>query len=255
MYEAMVAIARGRFVDAQALIRRFHELGRRLDDVNVSQTCLLQMTEMLWQLGRAGEIVCAVEENANKHPTLHEWQGALVFINARAGRLAEAREGLRSLAGKPLAGLTYRMNAVIGNAALVEAAWLLGDGESASTLRGIVEPWGERTIVAGYGVLTWGSTARTRGHLAAVLGQDEEAEHWYRQALKWEAKTGNLVWRARTQLAYARMLLAQGKARAADRGAKLLGQVESFARGAGLSALAADVLQARVPRRSRKIAR
>ena len=248
MYEAMTAIATGRFADAEALIQQFHEIGRRLDDVNVTQTSLLQLTEILWQSGRAGSVLSAIEENIRKHPSLHEWQGALAFVTARAGRIEEARERLQALAGKPLPGLSYRMNAVIGVAALSEAAWQLNDEEAAAKLRSVVEPWGERTIVAGYGVLSWGSTARLRGHLAAVLTEWDEAESWYRRALAWEERTENLVWRARTQLAYARLLVQRSRPGDVERARGLLAGAATFAESFGLVALAAEAVASRSQR-------
>lgn len=240
MYDAMFAIAAGRFADAEALIKTYHQIGQRLDDANVSQTSLLQMTEILWQTGRAAAVVGAVEENIEKHPALHEWQGALVFLNARAGRVREARHGLTALAGMPLPGLSYRMNAAIGVCALAEAAWLLEDADAASKLRLVVERWGERIVVAGYGVLCWGSTARGRGHLASVLGETDEAEFWYRRALVLEGRARTQVWRARTQLAYSRLLRSRSAPGDGTRADRLLSQVRRFAGMRGLSALAEE---------------
>jgi DNA-binding winged helix-turn-helix (wHTH) protein len=240
MYEAMTAIATGRFADAQGHISRYHAIGQRLDDVNVSQTCLLQMTEIMWQSGRAAQIVDAVRQNIEANPSLHEWRAALVFLSARAGRRREAVQGLAELSGRPLAGLTHRMNAVIGVAALGEAAWLLSDEEAASKLRPLLEKWGDRIIVAGYGVLSWGSTTRVRGHLAAVLGDFEEAEFWYRRALVLERRTRNLIWRARTQVAYARLLARRGRPRDRARGETQLCQARRFAEACGLGVLASE---------------
>jgi tetratricopeptide (TPR) repeat protein len=240
MYEAMFAIATGRFSDAEALIRAYHSIGQRLDDVNVTQTCLLQMTEILWQTGRAAAVVGPVEENIEKHPALHEWQGALVFLNARAGRLGEARNGLAALAGRDLPGLSYRMNAAIGVSALVEAAWILEDSDAAAKLLRVVERWGERLVVAGYGVLVWGSTARLRGHLASLLGELEEAEAWYRRALSVERRERNCVWRARTQLAYARLLRLRSMRGDRRKASRLVSQAQRFAEMRGLSSLAEE---------------
>lgn len=240
MYQAMTAIGDGRFEDAKALIESYHALGQRLDDANVTQTCLLQTTEVLWQSGCAEAVVETVEANIEINPALHEWQAALVFLKARAGRFEEARVGLRALAGRPLAGISHRMNAVIAVAALGEAAWMLRDTVAAGRLSPVVARWEERIIVAGYGVLLWGSTARTRGHLCAVLGNFEEAEDWYRRALRLEGSAGSLVWRARTQLAYARLLRKWSRPGDCERAAKLAAVASRFAESRGLDALASE---------------
>ena len=244
MYEAMLAITAGRFADAEALVHTYRSIGQHLDDVNVTQTCLLQMTEILWQTGRAAAVVGLVEENIEKHPSLHEWQGALVFLNARAGRVREAREGLDVLAGRQLPGLSYRMNALIGVAALAEAAWLVDHADAAWQLRSRLERWGERVVVAGYGVLSWGAISRGRGHVASLLGEGDEAEFWYRRALSVEGKNRNLVWRARTQIAYARLLRARGKPGDAKRADRLSWCARRFAETRGLPSLAAEAASA-----------
>lgn|GEM_PF-6520771 len=229
MYDAMLAIAGGRFRDARAHMAAYHAIGERLDDVNVTQTYLLQSVEMVWHDGRAESVLDGVAANIDRHPAVHEWQAAFAFLQARAGRLRDAQDGLARLAGTALRGLRERMNATIGVAALSETALLLEDSDAARKLAEVIEEWSGEIIVAGYGVLCWGSLARIRGHLSATLGDVDAAEHWYRRARTAEERAGASLWRARTDLAYARLLLTRSSSRARTRARDLIGGVKKFA--------------------------
>jgi DNA-binding winged helix-turn-helix (wHTH) protein/tetratricopeptide (TPR) repeat protein len=212
MYRAMLAITRGAFEAAKPHMADFVSQGSRFDDANVVQTFLLQSAESAWQTGHAIEIISAVEENVARNPVLKEWQCALAFLLAVVGSRSEARSLCERLIlewGEPHAS---RMNAPIGFAALAEACWLLDDGDLAQRLSGISPEWEARTIVAGYGVLCWGSTARGMAHIAAATGRLDDAATLYREAIDIDERAGAEPWATRTRLAYARTLKRRGRA-------------------------------------------
>jgi DNA-binding winged helix-turn-helix (wHTH) protein len=212
MYRAMLSITRGEFNVAQAHMAEFVAKGSRFEDANVVQTFLLQSAESAWQCGRGREILHAVEENVARNPVLREWQCALAFLLAVIGSQSEAKSLCRQLVLEWREPHLSRMNAPIAFGALTEACWVLDDAELAGSLEEIAPPWEERVIVAGYGVLCWGSSARGMAHLAATQGRLDEAEVLYRLALKSEEMIGAVPWATRTKLALARALERRGGA-------------------------------------------
>ena len=242
MYAAMWEITRGRFAAAEPLMARFFELGRRFEDANVVQTFLLQGAEINWQLGRAASILSAVEENVARNPSLREWECALAFLLAKAGRPNEARRLLERIVGDGLARVSGRMNAAIAVAALAECCWMLGDTTDASAaIDKAIAGWSERMVVAGYGVLCWGSIMRTKGHLASVRADWDEAEECYAMAVLAEANMEATAWLARTETAFARMLQRRGRVRDLDRARSLTGSGRVRAIQLGMVDLVSEV--------------
>jgi len=237
MYRAMLEINRGRFEQARPHMAKFVELGTRVGDANVSQTFLLQSAEIAWQSGCPEPILAAVESNVLENPTLKEWECAQAFLLARAGHQGAARQLAARLIAEIDDEVLARMNVAIALGALAEACWLLDDPELASML----EPWisgiGARVIVAGYGILCWGSSSRGIGHVAATLERWDEAEARYSEALRMEESVGAVPWFARTNAAFGRALERRGRMGDKARGEQMRAYGEALARQLGLSCL------------------
>jgi hypothetical protein len=243
MYQAMWAITCGRFEAAEPLMREFLAVGERFRDANVVQTFLLQSAEIAWQRGEAASIITAVEENVARTPTLREWECALAFLLARAGRATEARQLAWSVVRDGCVGVLDRMNAGIGLAALAECCVLLDDQDLACSLEILAGRLGEPVIVAGYGVLCWGSFSRALGHLAAVSERWEVAVGHYQAAIKMETAIEARIWAARSRLALARLLRRRGRRGDRDAARELSWQVDEAGREMGVTALSQEAIE------------
>jgi DNA-binding winged helix-turn-helix (wHTH) protein len=225
MYAAMWEITHGRFARAEPLMARFVELGSRFDDANVVQTFLLQSAEVAWQRGHASSIVAAVEDNVARNPSLGEWECALAFLLAKAGASADARLVAERIAADGFTRVGGRMNGPIGMAALAECCAILEDATDLATSVALrISSWDNRMIVAGYGVLCWGSLARAKGHLAAVREEWDEAEEHYIAAIEAESRMEATAWLARSRGALARMLRRRGRVKDRRR-ARRIGEI------------------------------
>lgn len=237
MYRAMLEITQGRFDRAKVNMKQFVELGTRFDDANVVQTFLLQSAEIAWQTECPARIIPNVEANVQENPALKEWECALAFLLARAGRLEDARLLASRLIGELEGELLGRMNVAIGLAALAECCWLIDDPDLASAIEPMILELGSRVIVAGYGILCWGSTSRGLGHVAATLRRWDDAEAHYIEALKMEQAIGATPWIARSSAAFSRVLEQRGRRGDVTRAQRLRRQAEALARDLNLSPL------------------
>jgi DNA-binding winged helix-turn-helix (wHTH) protein len=222
MYRATWAITEGDLDAARPLMETFLNSGRRFEDVNASQSFLLQSAEIAWQRGRAAEIIDAVEQNVGRHPFLREWQCALAFLLARGGQPGRARELALDLVRGGLSEMLLRVNGPLGVAALAECAWILRDADLAAHIEAFVEGCRGRVVVAGYGVLCWGSSYRAAGHVAFLLGRMDAAQTAYEAAIAVEKHVGALTWQSRSEMALAEVLAKRGDATEGAASARLV---------------------------------
>jgi class 3 adenylate cyclase len=86
----------------------------------------------------------------------------------------------------------------------------LRDGRRAAILYERLRPYAARQLVVGNTWLCWGSASRPLGMLAATMGNWEEAERHFEDALAFDEKVGNRPYLARSQYEYADMLQERG---------------------------------------------
>jgi tetratricopeptide (TPR) repeat protein len=103
-------------------------------------------------------------------------------------------------------------NWLIAVTLLAEVCGALGDADRAGELLALLAPYGGRNVIVGRAASCNGSASRLLGILATALGQWEEAERWFAEAHEMHVRMGARPWLARTELAWAEMLLARGQA-------------------------------------------
>jgi ATP/maltotriose-dependent transcriptional regulator MalT len=100
---------------------------------------------------------------------------------------------------------------LIATTLLAEVCGGLGDAERAAELYELLAPYAGRNVVVGRAASCNGSASRLLGILAGVLGEWEEAERRFFEAREMHVRMGARPWLARTELAWAEMLLARGE--------------------------------------------
>jgi hypothetical protein len=118
-----------------------------------------------------------------------------------------------------------------------EACGILGDPAWAAPVYRELKPYGERMVVFGYGAGSWGSVSRSLGLLATAMSRWDEAEEHFRMALDRELRCGARPWVAWTLLAYARMLVRQGRVSDRDRAVSLAGGAKEIGSALGMAKL------------------
>ncbi len=222
----------GRFDEAERLAEEALEVGRHGQAENAVSAYWQAMYNIRREQGRLAEVEPSVRNFIELYPALKAWRAALALLLIELGRVDEARAEFEALAGEEM---PRDANWLIGVTLLAEVCGALGDGERAAPLYSLLEPYAGRNVVVGRAATCNGAAARLLGTLAAAMRSWELAEGQFISALAMHERMGARPWVARTQLAYAEMLLARrrrgDKARARDLLADAAGTAEALGMG------------------------
>ena len=196
----------GRFEEAEQLADEALEIGRHGQAENAVNAYWQAMFNIRREQGRLAEVEPSVRRFIDLYPMLKAWRAALALLLVELGRVDEAREEFSALAGEDM---PRDANWLIGVTLLAEVCGALGDGERAEPLYALLEPYAGRNVVVGRAATCNGAASRLLGTLAAAMREWELAEGHFIDALAMHERMGARPWAARTQLAYAEMLLAR----------------------------------------------
>ena len=213
----------GRFADAEALLARSQEIGRRAQtpDVTFIGSLILVQFVLRREQGRLEEVGPELERHAEEYPELVVFQGALAVWQLEAGHPREARRILDALAADGFDRLPHKQEWFFATGLLAEVCAALRDESGAADLYELLKPYA-RCNQLNYVEVCCGSTSRQLGLLAATLSRWQEAEHHFEIAVEMDRRTGARPWLARAQFDYARMLLARAEPGDRERSAQLM---------------------------------
>jgi hypothetical protein len=169
------------------------------------------------------------------YPMLQAWRAALALLLIELGRIDEARTEFETLAADEL---PRDANWLIGVTLLAEVCGALGDGARAEGLYALLEPYAGRNVVVGRAATCNGAASRLLGILAAAMREWECAEGHFISALAMHERMGAKPWVARTQLAYAEMLLTRRQRGDKARARELLADAVLIADALGMGVVA-----------------
>jgi tetratricopeptide (TPR) repeat protein len=222
------ALFAGRFQDAEALIERNREIGRRAQtpDVTFFGVQVLQLFVLRREQGRLEEVKAALERFVDEYPGLVVYRCALAVLHTEAGRQAKARHDFEALATDDFAGLPSRQEWFFGAGLLSEVCAVLGDGRRAAALYELLLPYAGCNQL-NYVEVCAGSTSRYLGLLATRMLRWQDAERHFEAAIEMDRRTGARPWLAHTQADYARMLQARGEPGDRERALRLGAQARA----------------------------
>jgi tetratricopeptide (TPR) repeat protein len=233
----------GRFAEAERLADEALEVGRHGQAENAVNAYAQAMFNIRREQGRLGEVEAAVRRFVELYPALVAWRAALGLLLVELGREDEARAEFEALTC--LEDLPRDANWLIGVTLLAEVAGALGDGTRAEPLYALLEPYAGRNVVVGRAATCNGSASRLLGILAAAMRSWELAEGHFISALAMHERMGAKPWVARTQLAYAQMLLTRRRGGDRGRARDLLADAVRIADTLGMPVVAARARELR----------
>jgi DNA-binding CsgD family transcriptional regulator len=235
--KAMLAIFRGHLDEGERLARRALELGRQAEGQNLIAAFGGQLLVIRWQQGRTEELRGLIEASRRNEPHVPLWTAVLAFIEAEAGRRAEARARFEELAADRFEAASREDTGlvVLVLASLVCAA--LGDGIRAEELYERLLPYDGRNIVVSEGVASVGAAALYLGMLAATARRIDDAERHLRSAIEINERTGGRPWLAHAQFELANVLLTRRRTGDRRAAAELVRTALGIARDAGMRGL------------------
>jgi len=162
-------------------------------------------------------------------------QALLATIYTESGREAEARAPYERLMSCDLADVPYDFAWLPVISLGAAAAASLGDRSRAARLIPMLAPYRNRYVDMGSSWL--GSAAHYLGLLHACVGDIEQAQGCFVDALAAQRALGSRAWTARTKLEYARTLRERGLDTDMARAAELTEEAVDSARSLGLSSV------------------
>ncbi|MEA2196018.1 MAG: hypothetical protein QOJ25_69, partial [Solirubrobacteraceae bacterium] len=159
-------------------------------------------------------------------------QAFLATIFTELGREDEARAAYERLMANELSDVPYDFSSLAVVALAAAAAARLGDRARAAALIETMAPYRHRYVDMGSSWL--GSAAHYLGLAHACVGDLDEAEACFRDALVAQRVLDSRAWIARTKLEYAQVLLARGRGEDLSQAAELTEEALESARSLGL---------------------
>jgi len=201
----------GEFETAERLAGETLAIGQRGHAENALHYYAMAMFNIRREQGRLGEVEDAVARFIEMYPAIPAWRCCQALMHIELGRPDEAREAFETVASAGFDALPRDANWLIAVTLLAEVCGALGDADRAGELHALLAPHGGRNVLVGRAASCNGSASRLLGILASVLGQWDEAERRFAEALAMHVEMGARPWVARTELAWAEMGLARGE--------------------------------------------
>ena len=209
---ALDALVSGRLEEAERRAQRVLEASLRSGYASGASSMATLLMLVRWHRGDLEGALALTAEGLRQRNTITQvLRVARAAFEAEAGRPAEGRAVLEEvLSGEPLP----RNRSFTGvGMMLARICERIGAVDRAPAVYALLEPYADRNATIGLSNLTvLSSVASPLGGLSALLGRYDEAERHLERAVALETRTGSQAWLALTQLRYARMLAARGRA-------------------------------------------
>jgi tetratricopeptide (TPR) repeat protein len=236
----MLSIRSGDLGEAERLAEQCAERGREAGDADHVGWYGAQMVAIRWYQGRIGEFVDVLSGIANS-PTLsaidNGFLAALAVAAASAGDHRMARGAVARLRDGDLGALSQSSSWLVAMNAVVEAAALLGDVDTAAQAYALLLPHARLPIMASLAAVCVGSTHHALGVASLTTGEFDQAIDHFRTALEQNTALGHWPAAAMSRFRLGQALTQCGEVRAGEaelvaaaREAAMLGMVLPAAR-------------------------
>ncbi|HYL51753.1 MAG TPA: AAA family ATPase [Acidimicrobiia bacterium] len=158
----------------------------------------VQMFLIRREQARLGELASVVRMLLQLNPTEAMWRPGLVLLLAEVGMYDEARTLLHQLAADDFADLPRDILFLGSLCFCAETAYLLGELEIAQAIEHQLRPWADSGATLGHVTGYIGAVNRYLGLIAWVLGDVDEADRRFADALEFDRRLGAVPWVART---------------------------------------------------------
>jgi hypothetical protein len=211
LWHAVEALNAGRFEEGAELREQARAEGTRAGDDNAELFAEMLIADEAMLRGRFAELDRTLIEDKIEHsPAGMAWRASYAWELAESGEVEAAREQLAIVTADDYAALPFDANWPSAVAESAEACIFLGDAQPAAAAYEKLLPYADLTTTAGRAVMTYGSTQRLLGGLAAVLGRIDEAIERHEAAIRFNEAAGFTVWAERGRAALGHIRPRQG---------------------------------------------
>jgi tetratricopeptide (TPR) repeat protein len=240
------ALMAGRFSEAEALIEQGRVREVALPAQSVAHHAVRQLLMIRREQGRLPEMETQIGGLVEANPTIPHWRCQLAWLYADSGRPTDAGRLVEHLAADGFADLPRDDYYITNLALLAEVSAAIGEVTWAAALSAQLVPFAGRNVTPGSGAMCYGSASHYLGLLATTLGRWSDAERHFEAALDLNIRLQAPPFVARTQFAYAEMLVRREEPGDRERALKLVGEVLETAEELGMRRLAEQALALKV---------
>ncbi len=205
----------GDLLAAEAQANRALEIGQAREDLTGIHG--VQMFLIRREQARLGELAPVVRMLLKVNPADAMWRPGLVLLLAEVGMDDEARPLLHQLAADNLANIPRDILFLGSLCFCAETAFLLGELEIAQQVRPELEPWTDSGATLGHVTGYIGAVNRYLALIAWVLGDVDEADARFADALAFDRRLEAVPWIGRTLADWAVLRETIGDRDGADR--------------------------------------
>ncbi len=210
VYDALLALAAGRFEDAEHAAEQAHAVGNSSDTLYDAGVYGLQMFAIRREQGRLAEVLPLMRMLSSREDDHGVWRPGLTALYAELGMIEESRRELEALAPGGFASVPRDSLWPACLTFLAEACIACGAVEHAETLMNELDRYAGRNLMVAM-TICFGPADRLRGGLAQLLDQRQEADVLFRSAMALADRSGSPVWRAHVQRDWAVLAAANGE--------------------------------------------
>ena len=172
----MRALLDGDMDKAERLAEEARRAGDRAEQPLAQQYYGIQMVQIRSMQGRAGELLPAVRDLAERFPGIPAWRTAQVTLAARSGDTEFAQRKLDHFAADDFAPLPRDVNWFAGMSLMGEATAMIGDTKQADHVYELLLPYEGLVIVVARAAACNGPVDRVLGLLSQTMGRLDDAE-------------------------------------------------------------------------------
>jgi class 3 adenylate cyclase/DNA-binding SARP family transcriptional activator/tetratricopeptide (TPR) repeat protein len=220
-------LLRGDVDGAETLAEEALQMGRDSGQRDALISYVICLSAVRWHQGRPNELIPTLEKASSEYSAKQGFLGILARAYLDVGNEAGARAVLdrgRETEFNP----PWDVDWLVTVAMFADSASRLGDREAARLMYGRLLPWHDRAILIG--AMGDSCVAHYLGTLAAILGDFDNAEAHFNEALDIHRATRVPFHLARTRLAWGRMLVGRSSPGDASRAEALLTEAAETAR-------------------------
>jgi predicted ATPase/DNA-binding SARP family transcriptional activator len=233
---AMLALADGRFDDAEKLAHQALALGERSIAVFAIPAFRMHMYALRTARGNIEDLESMLLGTIAEYPARPFIRCALAHLYGVSGRTEEAHHEFERLAADSFAAVPFDIEWLYGMSLLADTCALLGDSGAAAELYALLLPYsGFIAVDVPEGMR--GSVSRYLGLLATTMNRVEDARRHFEDAIAMNARLGARPWLAQTQDDYGRVLLDLGET---ERASELIAAATATYRQLGMKSHAAS---------------
>ena len=246
------ALIDGRFAEAERLSAEALAGGERAQEpvavmFHVTQDIQLRrLRRDAADVKRLERTTHQLAELVEHYPALPVWRCSLAAAHAELEHASEARAAFEPLAANDFSDLPHDGQLPVSLMLLGEAAAFLEDVERAKRLYELILPLDGTNVIAGRAAACNGPVARILGVLAALTGNDADAERHFTDALATSEAMGDRPMIARLRVCQARLLLDRDATDERERALDLLGRALAEAQDMGMVGLTDEALALRL---------